>query len=314
MTRDDRFITLLTDWLEEQPATAPDQLLDTVLTDLQTASQRARWRSTLRRFPMFGSNLVRYAAVAVVGLLAVVIAVGLWAGGGGVGAPSPGITPTPPGSVTPGSPVATSSQTPIPTPSAAASARPLPPSGQLDPGTYLYPRGGFAAAAFTFTVPDGWVVQNAGWNVGKRVDQPGELGFWSSVIGGIYSDSCAEGADWIEVGPSVDDLANALLEQPGGAIAQGPFDVSLGGYPGLRIDLAPPPAAELEGCRLPGGLQFWLDRAGNYSVLSGDGRASVYIVDVDGARLVLGAGHRESSPAADVAELNAIIESIEIQP
>jgi hypothetical protein len=58
MTRDDRFITLLTDWLEEQPATAPDQLLDTVLTDLQTASQRARWRSTLRRFPMFGSKLV----------------------------------------------------------------------------------------------------------------------------------------------------------------------------------------------------------------------------------------------------------------
>jgi hypothetical protein len=260
---------------------------------------------------MSTTNVARYGAVALVGVLAVVVAIGLWAGrGGGVGTPP--ISPSPAAEASPtATPIPTPPSTPPEAPSADVSA--LPDSGPLAAGTYVYPPGRFAAAAFTFTVPDGWFVQNGGWNVNKRVDQPGELSFASSVIGGIYSDACAEGADSIEVGPSVDDLANALLEQPG-PIAQGPFDITVGGYPGQRIDLAPPPAAELEGCRLPGGLQLWLDQAGNYGVLPDDGRLSVYIGDVDGARLVLTAGHRESSPAGDVAELDAIVDSIEIEP
>ena len=263
---------------------------------------------------MFGSNLVRYAAVAVVGLLAVVIAVGVWAGGGGgVAAPPATITPTPQASIVPPSPGPTSSQRPTSAPSAAVSANPLPPGGQLDAGTYLYPKGVFAPAAFTFTVPQGWSVTPDGWQVAKYPDSSRQLGFSSSLLSHIFADACAEDQALIQVGPTADDLADALIEQSG-PIAEGPFDVSVGGYPAKRVDLTPPRSAPLESCRLPGELQIWLDRAANYYVLLGDARASVYIVDVDGARLVVVMDYRESSSPADVAELQAIIESIQIHP
>lgn len=73
MTRDSQFTNLLIEWLEDQPDRAPSRLLETVLTDLQSAPQRARWKHVLRRFPMFNSNGARYFAVAAVGVLAVVI-------------------------------------------------------------------------------------------------------------------------------------------------------------------------------------------------------------------------------------------------
>ena len=56
MTRDSQFANLLTDWLEDQPDRAPSRLLETVLTDLQSTPQSARWKRVLRRFPMFNSN------------------------------------------------------------------------------------------------------------------------------------------------------------------------------------------------------------------------------------------------------------------
>src|SRR5262245_24256933 len=109
MTYDDRVTRVLTDWLEEQPNHAPDQLLNSFLNDLQSAPQRARWQHALRRFPLFTSNNARYLAVAAVGVLAVVIGLGLWAGrGGGLG--GPGATPSL-------APTAGPTASPIPTPS-----------------------------------------------------------------------------------------------------------------------------------------------------------------------------------------------------
>ncbi len=146
MTRESQLIDVLTDWLEDQPDRAPSRVLDTVITDLQTTPQSASWKLVLRRIPMFNSNGARYFAVAVVGVLAVVIGVGLWAGaGGGVGS-----TPIP---------------TTAPTPSPTATPRPTAPLATATPTSVEVPRLG---SRFTSTIhdialsyPDGWVTRAA---------------------------------------------------------------------------------------------------------------------------------------------------------
>ena len=90
MTSNERAITVLTEWLEAQPATAPEPLLNTVLIDLQTAPQRVRWRSSLRRFRLIGSNTLRFSIAAGALGVAVVLGYGLWASRPG----GPGVQPS----------------------------------------------------------------------------------------------------------------------------------------------------------------------------------------------------------------------------
>ena len=125
----------------------------------------------------------------------------------------------------------------------------------------------------------------------------------------------ADGDQPMEVGPSVDDLAAALLEQPGPE-ASGPVETTLGGYPASRIDLTVPGASISTACRMEGlGLQVWYSPpADKYFVLLPDGIASVYIVDVDGQRQVFLTQYRSATSDEDVRELQAILDSIQIEP
>lgn len=99
--------------------------------------------------------------------------------------PSPSPTPT-------ATPTAAPTPTPSPSPTQTVTSgtMQLQSEGALSTGTYLYDNSLFTPVAFTFTVPDGWVVQNGGWNVSKNVDQPDELQFASSVVSNIYADGC----------------------------------------------------------------------------------------------------------------------------
>jgi hypothetical protein len=128
----------------------------------------------------------------------------------------------------------------------------------------------------------------------------------------MYADACEGDGDLMEVGPSVDDLAAALLEQPG-ATASGPVDTTLGGYPAFRIDLTVPKRLDLKACRLEGiGLQIWYSApADKYFVLLPDGIASVFILDVDGRRHVFLTQYRSAASDEDVRELQAILDSIQ---
>jgi hypothetical protein len=80
----------------------------------------------------------------------------------------------------------------------------------------------------------------------------------------------AGGSDAVlaEVRPRADDLAAALLQQPG-PVASGPVDTSLGGYPAIRADLTVREEFELETCRLEGfELQIWYSQPADKSVRS----------------------------------------------
>lgn len=79
MTRESEFTNFLIDWLEDQPDRAPRRLLETVLTNVQSAPQRAGWRNTLRRFPMSsdapGGSPTRRRLSTIVGISAAAIVI-----------------------------------------------------------------------------------------------------------------------------------------------------------------------------------------------------------------------------------------------
>jgi len=233
----------------------------------------------------------------------VIVLVVLFAGAVGCGRASSG----PSDASMPATATPTASTTPT---TFVRSADPVP----IEPGSYLIPRSEWSVADFRVTFPKDWTVQ-WGHDFLKHSDAPDELGFYAVVVDAIYTDACKGGQKLTHVGPGVDDLADALLRQPG-PTARGPFDAMIGGYPAVRIDLTVPKNVDLERCRLEGaGLQIWYSPpADKYFVLLPDGVASVYIVEVDGQRQVFLTQYRSPTSDADLEELQTVLDSIHIRP
>ena len=117
-----------------------------------------------------------------------------------------------------------------------------------------------------------------------------------------------------EVGPTVDDLTNALLDQPH-TVATGPVDTTLGGLPAKRIDLTVADDPETATCNInvPGNPQVWHSPpVDKYFVLMGDGTARVYILDVNGERQVFLTQVQDGTRAEDLSQMQTIIDSIQI--
>ena len=183
----------------------------------------------------------------------------------------------------------------------------------IDPGTYRVPKSEWSVRDLTVTFPAGWAVQY-GHVYLKHADTDDELGFYAVPVDAIYEDACAgSNGKLVRVGPSVDDLAAALLEQRGPKVSE-PVETTLAGYPATRIDLTVPADLDLKPCNLESiGLQIWYSApADKYFVLLPDMVMSVYIVDVDGQRQVFLAGGSVASDE-DVAQLQAILGSIRIE-
>ena len=129
----------------------------------------------------------------------------------------------------------------------------------VEPGTYRIPSSSWSVADFRVTFPEGWTVQY-GHVFAKHQDSE-EFGFYAVLPDEIYAETCVgSGGELMEVGPTVDDLAAALLEQRGPK-ASGPVDTTLGGYPAIRIDLPVPEGFDLKPCNVKNiGLQIWYSR------------------------------------------------------
>ena len=274
-------------WLEDGVTVLPDRVLDAVLHQLPATHQRrAGWLA--RRFPFMNNTTVRFgiaaAAVVVLALL------GLRFLPGGVGGdPSP--TPT-------ASPVSLIySQT----------------AQNLEPGMYRIPAGAWTPADLTFTVPAGWQARYLGFY--KHMDQPDEMGLVPFIVTHVYTDTCAPEGEFelAPIGPSVDDLANAL-EALGGAEVSPAEDMVVDEYPAKRVDLTFSEDIALADCRVPA-LQIWANASETdfFSVLPGS-VASVYIVDVRGQTLAMTATWRSAPSESDVAELEAMVDSVQIEP
>lgn len=291
----DRDITrIVRSWLEEGVTALPDQVLDAVLDELPTTPQRrASWLA--RRHPAV--NLaIRIAVAAAVLLVAVLVGYRLLPGPN-VGSSGPTATPL---------------ATPSPTPSATPEER------LLEPGTTVtiiddneFPSG----IRVTATVPAADWYGPGILTKPDTVEPPYGAGLiaWASELF-VYGDPC----QWTTTRPelpagTVDELVAALSAQPmRGATA--PTDITVDGYAGKAIELTVPDDLDLATCE---GAEFrsWTDAVGGARYHQGPGQHDlVWIIDVDGTPVVIDTAVFEGTPDAVRAELQAILDSIQIEP
>ena len=288
MTRTDEFIGQLEDYLDDYEGSTPlpEIVRDAIRAELPSTRQRPAWWPERRSPDM--NNMAKLglaaAAVVVAALLGYTYLVAPNVGGPLLGEPSPSPSPTPP----------TLSDGPL-----AAGTYGLTTAD--DPSAEIVlPQGS------TITVPAGWV--GAG---GSRVNKDeATVGFWywNGDLATVYQDPCQWQGTEIEppVGPTVDDLANALASQAdrGDAV---PVDVTIGGYDGKMIEMSVPTDIDFADCD-GGEFRSW---SGRYH--QGPGQVDlVYILDVDGQRTVIDAAYMPTTSEAEQAELQAVIDSIEL--
>jgi hypothetical protein len=136
------------------------------------------------------------------------------------------------------------------------------------------------------------------------------IGAWRSRAG-----SCAT-RTWPRTRFGIDKLVERLADQPG--VDAGPLtDVTIDGYSGTSVELTV--TADITTC-IGGRDGFWLWAGGRYASDPHDYRYvqdtnemdRIYVLDVDGARFTFFARVPPGTTAAARAELEAIIDSIEI--
>lgn len=208
--------------------------------------------------------------------------------------------------------VSTGASTTAATTTDAAARSDFPASGPVEAGTYHIPPSVWNVAGITMTVPEGWETQFGPPTAFKLSGGDQELALYFVTVDAIYSDPCEGEGELIEIGTNVDDLANALLEQPH-TVATGPVETTLGGLPAKRIEMTVPDDLDPATCRMGEHLQIWYSEPPDkYFVLLGDATAHVYIFDVKGKRQVFYTHYQAGATAEDINEMQTIIESIKI--
>ena len=153
------------------------------------------------------------------------------------------------------------------------------------------------------TVPSGYV-EAADWYVVSD-DSAEFLAVYA--VENVTHDAChVSKKNLFRPGPSVQDLADALAAQKSSSTTK-PEPVSLAGYDGLYLEMTGP--RDISKCvEFPAGP---FDGRGIY----GDSQVDrLWILDVDGQRLVVDASHAETSPASDNDKLTAMVNTLEFVP
>jgi hypothetical protein len=181
-------------------------------------------------------------------------------------------------------------------------------STPLAPGTYQFSVKANPGAG----APDALVEVPSGFNDGSDVpgfyvvshDGDAFLGLWT--IEHVQGDACLRPLnDYVTPGPSVENLAEALVAQKS-TDASAPEPVTLAGYRGLYVELASP--RDISKCDQHPGL--WGD-PGSRGIYSDDQVDLVWILDVDGQRLVVNAAYGPTATTSEIDELTSMVKSLE---
>lgn len=280
-------------FLNEEELDLPERVYDTVRDHIDHQRQRVAvgpWREP----DMSDPARILLAAAAVV-----VVAFGafqLFQSGpatGGSATPSP--TASPPQTATAG-----------PSPSSAAAS-------DTTPGTFVIDEP--FAARVTFQAGPGWTLWGDVGSAGKgwyknSVNPPIGMGltFWDAT--NVFVDACHGVLLDPPIDESVDALADALVAQSDTVIVED-SEVTLGGYSGRYLEYRAAP--DLSACQ-NGELLRWATGGGADRVAIVDEHDRVWILDVDGSRVIIDAFYFSGTPANDLAELQAMIDSIQIDP
>jgi hypothetical protein len=186
----------------------------------------------------------------------------------------------------------------------------------LDAGTYRLDLdqlagGGTGFPAFLTTVPDGWHSSD-GWALnrprsGEEVPPVAVL-FWD--VDQVYGHPCQWDGTLVDPGPTVDDLAQALVDVPLRDAAE-PSDVTLDGYSGKYLEWSVPADIDFDDCD-EGFFESWTATgwaSDRYQQAPGQ-VDRLWILEIDGSRLVIDAFSMPYSTAEERAEISAMVESI----
>jgi hypothetical protein len=182
-------------------------------------------------------------------------------------------------------------------------------------GAYgLTPRGTSSAPYAVIDVPSGYAGFGS-WAVWPSTDEDDEedsefstVEYWA--VHGVYDDPCRWKGAAPEIGPAVGDLVAALSEQRYTEVVSGPERVTLGGHDGVLISVRVPADLDVSRCT-EGRYMFWQGSPGDAHHQAPVGTTEqMWILDVDGQRVVLGTAATAGVPEGEVAELTTMVESV----
>lgn len=192
--------------------------------------------------------------------------------------------------------------------------------GPLEPGSYSMAVWGQGYAAdplprAILELPEGYF-SNGGYVIdagldGVTDDQLGDISVWHVVQ--VLTDPCRRRTA-ADVGPTVPDLARALTHQTGPSTR--PKPVILDGHRGLTLEVTIPPDTDLSRCT-NGQYSLWTAEPRDGSALSQTTPGLVnrlWILDVDGTRLVLLASLYPDQTDELHQEQTTIAEAVRFEP
>lgn len=197
----------------------------------------------------------------------------------------------------------------------SASSIPPLPSGNVEPGRYVFTSfdpGLDASHRITIDVPDGFM-GFGGWAALKP--EAHQTAVSTMAIGDVYADACRWEGTLLDRSAisSTDEVVAALASQKGLRVST-PTDVTLDGFAGTYMERRLPARTNLSDCD-GGQFRVYLDAGGGERYLGGAGQLSLlWVLDVDGVPLVIEASLEAGTSAKVRAELLQMVESIQIDP
>ena len=181
----------------------------------------------------------------------------------------------------------------------------------VEPGTYFIDPDGDPSTPLRvmYEIPvEGW----ESWIGAATFGEYGHVGVSITTVENLVSHGCRDHSPADPpVGPSVDNLAAALADLASFRVTSPPEDVTIYGYSGKHLEWT------VAGCE-GGDHNSWIapllgDTA--FSGYEGPGYTEEFwILDVDGTRLMIVAHRSAGAPREDLAEQQAILDSIRIEP
>ena len=194
----------------------------------------------------------------------------------------------------------------------------------LSPGTYSIDPDGDPSTPvkLLFTIAD------PGWNqwIGAFKEEEGGRGRSVSVsittVDNLVEHACDDHLPAEPpVGPGVVDLANALADLRPFEVAESPTDVTIVGFDGKHLTLTVPDLpGEFRGGQMvftdcqAEGLKSWISPLlsfAYYGYVAPGEIEELWILDVEGERVLIAANYHPESPAQDVAAMRGILDSIQ---
>ena len=186
--------------------------------------------------------------------------------------------------------------------------RDTPAVGSLDPGAYALTAYGSVPSLAVIQAPEGYG-RYEDWTFVAGEETPEgrfrAVGYLTTDT--VFGDPCsAKGGPKDDTvyypGATVEDLAHALVTQEG-AITSDPEPVAIDGYDGLYLDYRVP---EIDIARCEYGV--W-DIFPDWRLVGAGERAGIWILDVDGQRVLLAWVASASVAAEDIREMTDMVGS-----